>query len=179
MSIRRQAYQWEIADLGQLPPKRLEALTEPQSIFTSGFGNANLKARLRTKPTEYLVIKYFGSTPGIYGTGNDWVRVAMSISQLGSLRILPTPMEDPEMVYRVQPPPIQSPRNSALLLPPIGILRFHPTPIGTSIISFLTVSLSLWRHFRKHQRSISSFQFHHEVLLWDSHTIWTLLKIRI
>ena len=73
MSIRRQAYQWEIRDLGQLPPKRLEALTEPQSIFTSGFGNATLKARLRTKPTEYLVIKYFGSTPGIYGTGNDWV----------------------------------------------------------------------------------------------------------
>jgi len=73
MSIRRQAYQWEIADLGQLPPKRLGELTKPQSIFTSGFGNATLKARLRTKPTEYLVIKYFGSTPGIYGTGNDWV----------------------------------------------------------------------------------------------------------
>jgi len=61
MSVRRQAYQWEIADLGQLPPKRLGELTKPQSIFTSGFGNATLKARLRTKPTE------------IYGTGNDWV----------------------------------------------------------------------------------------------------------
>tara|TARA_R110002020_G_scaffold309997_2_gene525871 strand:+ start:1040 stop:1522 length:483 start_codon:yes stop_codon:yes gene_type:complete len=73
MSVRRQAYQWEITDLGQIPAKRLEELTAPQSIFTSGFGNATLKARLRTKPTEYIVIKYFGSTPGIFGTGNDWV----------------------------------------------------------------------------------------------------------
>ena len=73
MSIRRQGYQWEIKDLGQLPAKRLDELTRPQSIFTSGFGNATLKARLRTKPTEYVVIKYFGSTPGIFGTGNDWV----------------------------------------------------------------------------------------------------------
>ena len=73
MSVRRQGYQWEIADLGQLPPKRLSDLEKPQSIFVSGLGNATLKARLRTKPTEYIVIKYFGSTPGIYGTGNDWV----------------------------------------------------------------------------------------------------------
>ena len=73
MSVRRQGYQWTVEDLGQLPPKRLDALTEPQSIFVSGIGNATLKARLRTKPTEYLVIKYFGSTPGIYGTGNNWV----------------------------------------------------------------------------------------------------------
>ncbi len=73
MSVRRQAYEWKVADLGQLPAKRLEALESPQSIFTSGLGSATIKARLRTKPTEYLVIKYFGSTPGIYGTGNDWV----------------------------------------------------------------------------------------------------------
>ena len=73
MSVRRQAYQWVVEDLGQLPPKRLESLTEPQSIFVSGIGNATLKSRLRTKPTEYLVIKYFGSTPGIYGFGADWV----------------------------------------------------------------------------------------------------------
>jgi len=73
MSVRRQGYQWTVSDLGQLPPKRLEDLTVPQSIFTSGIGNATLKARLRTKPSEYIVIKYFGSTPGIYGTGNNWV----------------------------------------------------------------------------------------------------------
>lgn len=73
MSVRRQGYQWTVEDLGQLPPKRLEALNEPQSIFVSGIGNATLKSRLRTKPTEYIVIKYFGSTPGIWGTGNAWV----------------------------------------------------------------------------------------------------------
>ncbi|MCP4121358.1 MAG: hypothetical protein GY751_06355 [Bacteroidetes bacterium] len=73
MSVRRQGYQWTVEDLGQLPPKRLEQLNEPQSIFVSGIGNATLKARLRTKPTEYIVIKYFGSTPGIWGTGNAWV----------------------------------------------------------------------------------------------------------
>ena len=73
MSVRRQGYQWTVEDLGQLPPKRLELLNEPQSIFVSGIGNATLKSRLRTKPTEYIVIKYFGSTPGIYGTGNNWV----------------------------------------------------------------------------------------------------------
>ena len=73
MSVRRQGYQWVVEDLGQLPPKRLNELTDPQSIFVSGIGNATLKARLRTKPSEYIVIKYFGSTPGIYGTGNNWV----------------------------------------------------------------------------------------------------------
>ena len=73
MSVRRQGYQWSVEDLGQLPPKRLDALTKPQSIFVSGIGDATLKARLRTKPTEYIVIKYFGSTPGIWGTGNAWV----------------------------------------------------------------------------------------------------------
>jgi hypothetical protein len=73
MSVRRQGYQWTVEDLGQLPPKRLELLNEPQSIFVSGIGNATLKSRLRTKPTEYIVIKYFGSTPGIWGTGNNWV----------------------------------------------------------------------------------------------------------
>lgn len=74
MSVRRQGFEWVIEDLGNLPPKRLELLSKtPQSIFYSGVGNANLKARLRTKDTEFIVIKYFGSTPGIYGTGNQWV----------------------------------------------------------------------------------------------------------
>ena len=74
MAIRRQGYEWTVEDLGQLPPKRLDLLSaSPQSIFVSGIGTATLKARLRTKETEFLVIKYFGSTPGIYGTGNNWV----------------------------------------------------------------------------------------------------------
>ena len=74
MAIRRQGYEWTVEDLGQLPPKRLDLLSAtPQSIFVSGIGTAQLKARLRTKETEFLVIKYFGSTPGIYGTGNAWV----------------------------------------------------------------------------------------------------------
>ena len=73
MSVRRQGYQWEVRDLGQIPPKRLKDLEDPQSIFYSGIGDASLKARLRTKASEYIVIKYFGSTPGLYGLGNDWV----------------------------------------------------------------------------------------------------------
>ena len=94
MSIRRQAYQWEIKDLGQLPAKRLEELTKPQSIFTSGFGNATLKARLRTKPTEYVVIKYFGSTPHFWNRQRLGSR-DMSISKSESLLISLIPMEDP------------------------------------------------------------------------------------
>jgi len=72
--VRRQGFEWVVEDLGQLPPKRLELLSEsPQSIFVSGIGNATLKARLRTTDTEFIVIRYFGSTPGLYGTGNEWV----------------------------------------------------------------------------------------------------------
>jgi hypothetical protein len=74
MSVRRQGYEWIVEDIGQLPIKRLELLTQsPQSVFISGIGNATISARLHTKDTEYIVIKYFGSTPGIYGTGNAWV----------------------------------------------------------------------------------------------------------
>tara|TARA_R110002110_G_scaffold205408_2_gene417657 strand:+ start:42 stop:530 length:489 start_codon:yes stop_codon:yes gene_type:complete len=74
MSVRRQGYEWVVEDIGQLPIKRLELLSlSPQSVFISGIGNATISARLHTKNTEYIVIKYFGSTPGIYGTGNEWV----------------------------------------------------------------------------------------------------------
>jgi len=74
MSVRRQGYEWVVEDIGQLPIKRLELLNQlPQSVFYSGIGNATISARLHTKDTEYVVIKYFGSTPGIYGTGNEWV----------------------------------------------------------------------------------------------------------
>ena len=74
MSVRRQGYEWVVEDVGQLPIKRLELLSQlPQSVFYSGIGNATISARLHTKDTEYVVIKYFGSTPGLYGTGNEWV----------------------------------------------------------------------------------------------------------
>ena len=73
MSMRRQGFEWSVADLGNLPPKRLAELETPQSVFYSKLGSATLKNRQRTSDDEYLVINYFGSTPGIYGKGNDWV----------------------------------------------------------------------------------------------------------
>ena len=73
MSMRRQGFEWEVADLGNLPPKRLAELETPQSVFYSKLGTATLKNRQRTSDDEYLVINYFGSTPGIYGKGKDWV----------------------------------------------------------------------------------------------------------
>ena len=73
MSMRRQGYEWTVEDLGNLPPKRLADLETPQSVFFSGIGDATLKNRQRTSADEFLVIHYFGSTPGIYGTGADWV----------------------------------------------------------------------------------------------------------
>jgi len=73
MSMRRQGYEWSVADLGNLPPKRLEDLETPQSVFFSGIGDATLKNRQRTSSDEFMVVHYFGSTPGIYGTGENWV----------------------------------------------------------------------------------------------------------
>jgi len=81
LAVRRQVYEWLVQDLGQLPPKRLNQLTRPQSIFYSQIGNATLKNRQRTSDDEFIVIQYFGSTPGIwpqgatglYATGNNWV----------------------------------------------------------------------------------------------------------
>lgn len=74
MPIRRQGFQWEIVDLGNLPPKRLEDLENPQSIFVSGFGNATLKKRNTTGDDQFIVIQYFGSTPGVWpSTGDNWV----------------------------------------------------------------------------------------------------------
>ncbi len=73
MSMRRQGYEWTVEDLGNLPPKRLADLETPQSVFFSGIGDATLKNRQRTSADEFYVIHYFGSTPGLYGTGADWV----------------------------------------------------------------------------------------------------------
>jgi hypothetical protein len=74
MAIRRQGFQWEVSDLGNLPPKELSLLENtPQSVFYSKIGTATIANRLRTKPDEFIVLQYFGSTPGIWGIGNDWV----------------------------------------------------------------------------------------------------------
>ena len=87
-----------VEDLGQLPPKRLELLsTTPQSIFVSGIGNATLKARLHTKDTEYIVIKYFGSTPGIYGTGNAWVPAGYVNFSIGTTTYFKDPDNRPSL----------------------------------------------------------------------------------
>ena len=73
MSIRRQGFQWVVADLGNLPPKDIELLeNRPQSVFYSKIGSATITNRLTTKGDEFLVLQYIGSTPGIYGLGNNW-----------------------------------------------------------------------------------------------------------
>ena len=74
MAIRRQGFEWQVRDLGQLAPKRLEDLSNtPQSIFISGIGNATITKRNRTADDEFLVLQYTGSSPGIWpNSGNNW-----------------------------------------------------------------------------------------------------------
>jgi hypothetical protein len=75
MAIRRQGFEWQVKDLGQLPPKRLADLSNsPQSVFISGIGNATITKRNRTANDEFLVLQYVGSTPGIWpNSGTNWV----------------------------------------------------------------------------------------------------------
>jgi hypothetical protein len=74
MGIRRQGWQWSIADLGNLPPKDLNLLeNRPQSVFYSGIGDATIHGRNYTKADQFLVLQYIGSTPGVYGAGAAWV----------------------------------------------------------------------------------------------------------
>ena len=74
MAIRRQGFEWQVKDLGQLAPKRLEDLSNtPQSVFISGIGNATITKRNRTADDEFIVLQYTGSSPGIWpNSGNDW-----------------------------------------------------------------------------------------------------------
>lgn len=74
MAIRRQGFEWQVRDLGQLPIKRLEELSNsPQSIFISGIGNATITKRNCTANDEFLVLQYTGSSPGIWpNSGNNW-----------------------------------------------------------------------------------------------------------
>ncbi len=93
--MRRQGYEWFVQDLGNLPPKLLTDLEAPQSVFFSGIGDATLKNRQRTSSDEFLVIHYFGSTPGIYGTGNDWVPGGYVNFTLGTTTFFQYPDERP------------------------------------------------------------------------------------
>ena len=65
MSVRRQGWQWGIADLGNLPAKIKDLEASPQSVFYSGIGDATLLNRNRTKADEFIVLQYVGSTPGV------------------------------------------------------------------------------------------------------------------
>jgi len=108
MSMRRQGFEWSVADLGNLPPKRLAELETPQSVFYSQLGSATLKNRQRTSDDEYLVINYFGSTPGIYGTGNDWVPGGYVNFTIGTTSYFTNPdgLPGPGVTGDAQPYPI-------------------------------------------------------------------------
>ena len=76
MSIRRQGWEWAVADLGNLPAKVKQLEVRPQSVFYSGIGDATQVNRNRTGDDEYIVLQYVGSSPGnwggFYNKGRDW-----------------------------------------------------------------------------------------------------------
>jgi hypothetical protein len=80
MAIRRQGYEFDFVDLGNLPSKRLAELSERrQSVLVGadindGFGV--LTKSLYTEADEYIVLDYIGSTPGGFQRdelkGSNW-----------------------------------------------------------------------------------------------------------
>ena len=80
MSIRRQGYEFEFTDLGNLPQKRLDLLSERQQSVLVGAdiedGFGILTKSLYTEADEYIVLDYIGSTPGGFQAdqlvGQDW-----------------------------------------------------------------------------------------------------------
>jgi hypothetical protein len=80
MAIRRQGYEFDFVDLGNLPAKRLGELSERrQSVLVGadindGFGV--LTKSLYTEADEYIVLDYIGSTPGGFQRdelkGSNW-----------------------------------------------------------------------------------------------------------
>ncbi len=80
MAIRRQGYEFDFVDLGNLPKKRLAELSERrQSVLVGadindGFGV--LTKSLYTEADEYIVLDYIGSTPGGFQRdelkGSNW-----------------------------------------------------------------------------------------------------------
>ncbi len=74
MAIRRQFREFLIADNGTETPADLEAfIDKPQSIFTSGFGNADLTQSQKLMDNQFIVIQAMGSTPGLVATEDAWV----------------------------------------------------------------------------------------------------------
>ena len=80
MAIRRQGYEFDFVDLGNLPAKRLGELSERrQSVLVGadindGFGVLTIS--LYTEADEYIVLDYIGSTPGGFQRdelkGSNW-----------------------------------------------------------------------------------------------------------
>ena len=61
MAIRRQARQFLLADNGTQPVADLLAFPDkPRSIFTSGFGNADLTQSQKLLDNQFIVIQAMG-----------------------------------------------------------------------------------------------------------------------
>tara|TARA_R110000751_G_scaffold184022_1_gene290518 strand:- start:165 stop:644 length:480 start_codon:yes stop_codon:yes gene_type:complete len=74
MAIRRQFRQFLLADSGAETTDDLEAfIDKPQSIFVSGFGNANLTQSQQLMDNQFIVVQGLGSSPGLFATESEWV----------------------------------------------------------------------------------------------------------
>ncbi len=73
MAIRRQGRQFIIADDGTQTEEQLEEfIDKPQSIFVSGFGNANLTQSQKLLDNQFIVVQSMGSSPGLFATQDSW-----------------------------------------------------------------------------------------------------------
>ena len=73
MAIRRQARQFLLADNGTQTVADLLAFPDkPRSIFTSGFGNADLTQSQKLLDNQFIVVQAMGSTPGLYPQEDEW-----------------------------------------------------------------------------------------------------------
>ncbi len=73
MAIRRQFREFVLVDDGSTSVADLEAFIEkPQSIFVSGYGNANLTQSQKLLDNQFITIEGLGSTPGFASSDNDW-----------------------------------------------------------------------------------------------------------
>ena len=80
MAIRRQGWTVEWDDDGSVPVADLTKLYTGESVFYDNPGATNsLTSRNRTKDDQFIVLQYYGSTPGRTNTTeselddpNDW-----------------------------------------------------------------------------------------------------------
>jgi hypothetical protein len=73
VAIRRQFKEFVISDNGSETTEDLEAfIDKPQSIFTSGYGNANLTQSQKLMDNQFITIEGLGSTPGLNATDAVW-----------------------------------------------------------------------------------------------------------